>query len=467
VQLRLKPRVVCGAFRSRCGDFSRSRSRDRRVGTDSGTLALSYFRTAVKAAFLSIGDEIVGGLTVDTNSGFIAGELRDVGVEPVCGFSVRDEEDDIVRAIRQALDEADLVVCTGGLGPTADDLTTACVARFAGREMVLDEASLAAIEERFRMRGMEMPPNNRKQALFPAGAEIIPNPNGTAPGFICPVEVGGETRHVACFPGVPRETRHMVQASLVPWVAARQPGARFLSRTFSTVGLAESRIDELLAGAISADEARVAFRASFPKMYVRLTVQGAPGDDLEGRMDALETRVHERLGRAVYAMGDEGMEETVGRLLRERGLTLAVAESCTGGRIGDRITDAPGSSEYFLLGVATYSNGAKTSILGVSEQTLAAHGAVSTQTAEEMAAGARRISGADLGLSTTGIAGPGGGTADKPVGTVCIGLAWEGGSWSRRFDLGARGRDWVKGMTAQLALDSVRRWLLGEMDPGA
>ncbi|HEX6039190.1 competence/damage-inducible protein A [Longimicrobium sp.] len=417
----------------------------------------------MKAAFLSIGDEIVGGLTVDTNSGFIAGELRAVGVDPICGFTVRDEEDDIIRALEQALREADLVVTTGGLGPTADDLTTACVARHAGQTLVLDEPSLAFMIERFRQRGMEMPPNNRKQALFPASATVIPNPNGTAPGFICPVEVDGRTRHVACFPGVPRETRHMVMASLVPWVAARQPDTRFLSRTFSTVGLAESKLDELLAGAISPDEARVAFRASFPKMYVRLTVQGAPGEDLEARMDELEARVHARLGAAVYAVGDEGMEETLGRMLRERGLTLAVAESCTGGLIGDRLTNVPGSSEYFLLGVAAYSNGAKMGVLGVSEQTLAAHGAVSTQTAEEMAAGARRAGGADVGLSTTGIAGPGGGTADKPVGTVCIGLAWEGGTWSRRFDLGSRGREWIKATTAQMALDSVRRWLLGEL----
>ena len=414
----------------------------------------------MKAAFLAIGDEIVGGLTTDTNSGFIAGELRALGVEPVCGFSVRDDEEEIIRAFRQALEQADLVVSTGGLGPTADDLTTACVAKLTGRELVLHEPSLAFMEERFRGRGMEMPPNNRKQALFPAGAEVIPNPNGTAPGFICPVEVDGATRYMACFPGVPRETRHMVAATLVPWVASRQTGRRFLSRTFSTVGLAESRIDELLEGAIRADEARVAFRASFPRMYVRLTVDGAPADDLEARMDGLEARVRERLGAAVYAVGDEGMEETVGRLLRERGLTLAVAESCTGGRIGDRITDVPGSSAYFLLGAATYSNEAKVGVLGVAEQTLAAHGAVSPQTAEEMAAGVRRVAGADVGLSTTGVAGPGGGTAEKPVGTVCIGLAWEGGAWSRRFDLGDRGRDWIKATTAQMALDSLRRWLL-------
>jgi nicotinamide-nucleotide amidase len=418
----------------------------------------------VRAAFLAIGDEIVGGLTTDTNSGFLATELKPLGVQPVAGFSVADDEDDIIRALRRALDEAELVVCTGGLGPTADDLTTACVARLAGRELVLDEPSLRAIEERFRARAMEMSANNRKQALFPEGSTIFPNPNGTAAGFVCPVQVNGATRHVACFPGVPRETREMVPASLVPWVAARTPDQKFASRSFSTFGLAESRIDELLEGAIDPSEARLAFRAAFPRMQVRVTVSGGPDEDLEPRLDELEARIRERLGTAIYAVGDEGMEETVGRLLRERGLTLAIAESCTGGRIGDRVTDVPGSSEYFLLGVATYANEAKVRVLGVPESTIAEHGAVSTQTAAEMAAGVRRLAGADLGIATTGIAGPGGGTPDKPVGTLCIGLAWEGGQWSRRYDVGNRGREWLKGMAAQIALDRLRQWLLGVAD---
>lgn len=416
----------------------------------------------MKAAFLAIGDEIVGGMTTDTNSGFLAGELRAVGVEPVAGFSVPDDEDAIVRAMERALAEADLVVCTGGLGPTADDLTTACVARLAGVDLVLDDASLRAIEERFRARGIEMPPNNRKQALFPAGATVFPNPDGTAPGFVCAVERGGRTGHVACFPGVPRETKRMVPESLVPWVAAREEGRRFLSRTFSTFGLSESKLDELLVGVVEPGEARLAFRAAFPRIQARLTVEGRAGEDLEGRMDALEARVRERLGSTVYATGDEGMEETVGRLLAEKGLTLALAESCTGGRIGDRVTDVPGSSAYFVLGVATYSNEAKTGVLGVRAETLETHGAVSTETAEEMAVGVRKLAGADVALSTTGIAGPGGGTEDKPVGTVCIALAWEGGVWSKRYDAGRRGRDWVKGMTAQIALDRLRRWLLEE-----
>ena len=297
--------------------------------------------------------------------------------------------------------------------------------------------------------------------MFPEGAEIIPNPNGTAPGCICPVEVDGQTRHVACFPGVPRETRHMVAATLVPWVAARQPGRRFLSRTFSTVGVAESKLDELLAGAIRPDEARVAFRASFPRMYVRLTVRRRDGrrpGGADGRAGGARARAPGRLPSTPWAT--RGWRRPSGACCASAALRSPLAESCTGGRIGDRITDVPGSSAYFLLGTATYSNEAKVAVLGVSEQTLAAHGAVSTQTAEEMAAGVRRIAGADVGLSTTGIAGPGGGTEEKPVGTVCIGIAWEGGTWSRRYDLGAREREWIKATTAQMALDRLRRWLL-------
>jgi nicotinamide-nucleotide amidase len=418
----------------------------------------------MNAALVAIGDEIVGGLTTDTNSGFVAGELRAVGVRAVAGFATTDDEDAIVRALERALEEAELVVCTGGLGPTADDLTTACVARVAGRRLALDAPSLAAVEERFRGRGMEMPANNRKQAMVPEGCTVVPNPTGTAPGFIVAVERGGAERFIASFPGVPREMRIMVRATLIPWVAARSPDRRFASRVFSTFGLAESRMDELLAGVVEPDEARLAFRAAFPRVQARLTVTGAPGDDLEGRLDALEARVRERLGHHLYAIGDEGMEETVGRLLRERGLTLAVAESCTGGLIGHRVTDVPGSSAYFLLGVASYSNEAKEEVLGVSAETLRRFGAVSTEAAEEMAQGVRRVAGADIGVSTTGIAGPGGGTPEKPVGTVCIAVAWEGGVWSRRYNVGERGREWIKGQTAQIALDRVRRHLLGRME---
>jgi nicotinamide-nucleotide amidase len=420
----------------------------------------------LNAAILAIGDEIVTGLTLDTNSAFLAERLRAVGVDPVGILAAPDDEGAIVRTFERALLDAEVVISTGGLGPTADDLTTACVARLAGRELRLDEASLRAIEERFRVSGRKMTPNNRKQALFPEGSTVVPNPIGTAPGLICPVERGGLQRHVICLPGVPLEMRRMVAETVIPWLQARASQRRFASRVFSTFGLAESKLDELLTGSIGPDEARLAFRAAFPRIQARLTLSGPPDADLEARLDELEQRVREQLGTHLYAIGDEGMEETVGRLLRERGLTLAVAESCTGGLIGHRLTDVAGSSEYFLLGVVSYSNEAKQEVLGVRAETLATFGAVSIETAEEMAAGIRQLAGSDLGLATTGIAGPSGGTPDKPVGTVCVAIAWQGGAWSRRYQLGDRGREWIKGMTAQLALDRVRRRLLDGEESG-
>ena len=425
----------------------------------------------MKAALLSIGDEIVGGLTVDTNAAFLAEQLRSIGVEPVGTFAAPDDEGAILRTFGRALEDADLAISTGGLGPTADDLTIGCVARLADRPLRLDTASLDAIQERFRSLGREMTPNNRKQAMVPEGAVVLPNPVGTAPGMVCPVVRSGITKHVVCLPGVPHEMRRMTRDELLPWITARQPEHRFASRVFSTFGLTESQLDELLAGVVGEEDARLAFRAAFPRLQARLSVQGTPGEDLEGRLDMLEERVRERLGRALYAIGDEGMEETVGRLLRERGMTIAVAESCTGGLIGHRLTDVPGSSSYFLAGVVAYSNAAKRELLGVRGETLERFGAVSTETAKEMAAGIRQLSRADLGLATTGIAGPGGGTADKPVGTVCVALAWEAGRggkgkiWSKRYGLGDRSRDWVKTLTAQIALDRVRRHLLASAIP--
>ena len=414
----------------------------------------------MRAAIVAIGDEIVGGITVDTNTPEIADAVRGAGFDPIGGFSAADDEDAIVRAFERALEDAEVVIATGGLGPTADDLTTACVARLGGRELVLDEVSLATIEERFRARGIELTPNNRKQAYFPSGSVIIPNPTGSAPGFIMPVDRKGITRHILCLPGVPREMRRMLAESVVPWLRERHSGQRFASRTFSVFGIGESKLDELLVGSVAPGEARLAFRAAFPHLQARATVAGGADEALEGRLDAIEARVRERLGPYLYAVGNEGMEQTVGRLLKERNFTLAVAESCTGGLIGHRITDVPGSSEYFLLGVVAYSNAAKERLLAVRPETLARFGAVSTETAEEMAEGVRRAANADLGLATTGIAGPGGGSDEKPVGTVCIAIAWDGGRWSRRFELGDRSREWIKSMTAQMALDRVRRHVL-------
>lgn len=421
---------------------------------------------ALRACILAIGDEIVSGITTDTNSPFLADALRLEGVDTVGGFSVDDDEGRLERALRRALDDAEVVLTTGGLGPTVDDLTAAVVARVAGREMRTDAASLRRIEERFSARGVPMPPNNARQALIPSGATVVPNPLGTAPGFICPVGHAEGERFIVTLPGVPREMRRMVAETVLPWIRERAGGARFASRTFSTYGVSESRLDELLSGVVDPAEGRLSFRAAFPRVQTRITVSGHSGDDLEARLNTLEARVRSRLGTAIYAVGDVGLEEVVVRALSERGLTLGVAESCTGGLIGHRLTDVPGSSAVFRLGVVAYANEAKVAQLGVRQDTLEVHGAVSPETAEEMAAGVRRAAAVDLGLATTGIAGPGGGTEEKPVGTVCVALAWEGGVWSRRYQLGTRERDWVKRATAQLALDRLRRHLLGEESDG-
>jgi nicotinamide-nucleotide amidase len=415
----------------------------------------------MRASILAIGDEIVGGLTTDTNSGYLAQLLRAAGVDIAGIYAVADDEEAIERTLRRAIEDADLVISTGGLGPTTDDLTSACVARFAGVTLELHEPSLRAIEERFRSMGIDMPPNNRKQALLPAGSELIPNNGGTAPGFAVTLRRDEGVRHVICLPGVPREMRRMAEESVVPWIARIAGGLHIGSRVFSTVGLTESALDELLSGTVRPEEGRLSFRAAFPRLQARVSVTAATKAELDGRLDLLEARIRNRVGDRLYAIGDEGIEETVGKLLRERRATIAVAESCTGGLIGHRITDVPGSSEYFLLGVVAYSNAMKEALLGVSSRTLAEAGAVSEATVREMAHGVRTIAGAMVGVATSGIAGPGGGSAEKPVGTVCIALAWAGGEWSHEYRLGQRTRAWIKEMTAQIALDEVRRRLLG------
>jgi nicotinamide-nucleotide amidase len=300
-----------------------------------------------------------------------------------------------------------------------------------------------------------MPLNNLKQALVPAGATIIPNPLGTAPGY----RAEREGRHLVVLPGVPREMKPMMEETVLPWLRGLAGGEVHLARTFQTFGLTESGLDELVAGLVGPDEGRMSFRASFPEVSVRVVVRGRP-EHVAPRLEAIAARIRERLGPYCYGEGAVTLEEVVGTLLRERGLTLALAESCTGGLIGHRVTNVPGSSSYFLGGIEAYANGAKQTLLGVPADTLARHGAVSEATAGEMAAGARRAFGADLGVSTTGVAGPSGGTPEHPVGTVCIGLAATSGTVTRRYQLWGT-RDWIKLLASQIALDWIRRYALG------
>lgn len=416
--------------------------------------------TIHRAVILSTGDELTTGRTLDTNSNFIADKLAGIGIDVAAVITVGDYPERITWAWQEGMRLAEVVISTGGLGPTADDLTTETIAALAGRELVLDEDVAQRIRQMFAAMSRVMPENNLRQARFPAGAVVLPNPLGTAPGFRLSLDTERGRRHLMVMPGVPREMKPMMEDHVLPWLLeVRGKKEIFLSHTFQTFGISESALDELVAGAVAESEGRLAFRAAFPQISLRLTVEGLP-DDAHRRLPALAARVRERVAEYVYGEGDTNMETVVGELLKERGLTLAVAESCTGGLIGHRLTSVPGSSAYLVGDFVTYANAMKEKVLGVAPATLAAHGAVSEQTAGEMAAGARRLAGADLGLATTGVAGPDGGTAEKPVGTVCIALSAGETLFARRYQLWGT-RDWIKLLTSQIALDWVRRRLLG------
>ncbi len=413
-----------------------------------------------KAVILSTGDEITSGKVVDTNANFLAEKLAENGIDLVSVITVGDVPERLEWAWKTAITLSDIVISTGGIGPTADDLTTETVARLAGRKLRQDDATVEHIKRLFATINRVMPENNLKQALFPEGAEIVPNPLGTAPGFRLPVTHDGHSSQLIVLPGVPREMKPMMENTVIPWIRAnRGRDTVFAVRIFQTFGISESALDEAVAGLIKPEEARVSFRASFPQISLRILVEGKPGA-AEHKLEELAERVRGRISQYCYAEGETSMEEVVGRLLTEKNLTLAIAESCTGGLVGHRITNIPGSSKFLLGDLVTYSNQMKVDLLGVSAATLEKFGAVSEECVREMASGARQRVGASVAVATSGVAGPDGGTPDKPVGTVCIALDANGLSESRRYQM--RGtRDWVKLLASQVALDWIRRHALG------
>lgn len=413
-----------------------------------------------RVVILSTGDELTSGLTVDTNSNFLADKLFEIGIDLVAVITVGDDRERIRWAFESGLDRAELVIATGGLGPTADDLTTETLAAALGRGIRFDPEVADRIRQMFRAIGREMPENNLRQANFPAGAVILPNPLGTAPGYRVDVEWKGRRRHVVVMPGVPREMKPMMEEAVLPWLRGLdESGEVYLSHSFQTFGASESALDAMLENVISPDEARLSFRAAFPQISVRVTVRGRPGE-AEKKLASLAARVRERIVGFVFGEGATSMEAVVNDCLRRRGWKLALAESCTGGLVAQRLTSVPGSSEIFAGGFVAYTPQAKIATLGVRLATLERHGAVSEETAREMAEGARRACGADVAVSVTGVAGPGGGSAETPVGTVVIALAAEGTTASRRYQLWGN-REWVRLLASQVALDWVRRHALG------
>lgn len=422
-----------------------------------------------RVVILSTGDELTTGKIADTNAQWIADRCLSLGLDVAAVLVVGDHRDRITWAWQRAFDLGDLVVCTGGLGPTSDDLTTETVAALLGEPLRFDEPTAERIRSFFGRAGRAMPENNLRQAQFPASATILENPLGTAPGYRITCErdvapLGGgpvrATRHLVVMPGVPREMKPMFDGLVAPWIRElRGSNEAVVVRTFQTFGMSESALDEAVNAIIRPGEARVSFRASFPQISVKLLVRDDPAV-AERRVEELAGRIRAALGPIVFAEGETTMEAATGAALRARGATLAVAESCSGGLVGHRLTEVPGCSAYLVADYVTYANSAKIDVLGVSPQTLATHGAVSEETVREMAEGARRRAGATVAVATSGVAGPDGGTPERPVGTVCFALSAEGLLVSRRHQLWGT-RDWVKLLTSQLALDWVRRWALG------
>lgn len=410
------------------------------------------------AEILTIGDELLRGEIVDSNKSFLSEKLLGIEVETRFHASVNDDPADMRDAFLRAAERSPIVLVSGGLGPTRDDLTIEVLAETFGRKLVRHEPTLRQIEAFFARLGREMAPSNAKQALVPEGAEVLPNPVGTAPG--CMLDVGRAV--FFCMPGVPRELYRMMEEQVLPRVAARLGGERGVVRAalLRTFGLGESNLEDVLRDVGREEGVVLGFRTAFPDNFLRPVARAATVAEAEAKLARACAAIEEKLGPLVYTRGEETMEAVVGRMLAERALSLATAESCTGGLIGARLTAVPGSSRYYRGGVVAYANEAKRDLLGVPEPLLREHGAVSAQVARAMAEGARARLGADLAIATTGISGPDGGTAEKPVGLVWIAFASSAGTEAEQmvfpFD-----RERHRALTAQTALDWIRRALLG------
>jgi nicotinamide-nucleotide amidase len=373
------------------------------------------------AEIISIGDELLIGQVVNTNAAWISRQLNFAGVQVRFATVVGDDTEDIRRSLGLALSRAELVLLTGGLGPTHDDVTKKAAAEFFDSpEMVLDEKVLDHIRALFRRRNLRMTPVNEAQALVPEKATVLRNDYGTAPGLL--FERDG--RYCVLMPGVPAEMQHLMQERVLPFIKERGSRSMIRHRTIRTCGMAESHLFEKLSPIAELERyGKIAFLPSYGQVDVRISVYAKAAAEAEERIHAAESIILARLGQLVYGFDEDTMEAVIGHLLIEKKATLAVAESCTGGLVANRITNVSGSSQYFERGIVTYSNAAKIQLLGVPEEILQQHGAVSEACAKAMAEGIRRVSRTTYGLSTTGIAGPAGGSEEKPVGLVWVGLA--------------------------------------------
>lgn len=407
------------------------------------------------AEILSVGTEILLGDIVNTNAQYIAKRLADMGIFVYCQSVVGDNMDRLISAYELAFNRSDLVITTGGLGPTKDDITKEGGSLYFNRRLMADDASLKKIEDYFSRLNRSMTENNIKQAYFPEGSIILPNANGTAPG--CIIEENNKV--LVMLPGPPKEMMPMFEDEVVPYLEKFQDGV-LVSKVLRVLGLGESLMEDMVKDIMDRQtNPTIAPYAKEGEAILRITARADSRVEAEKLIVPVEAEICERLGDNIYGTGDTSIEDAVAELLIEKGLTISTAESCTGGLIAGRLINYPGISSVFMEGAVTYSNDAKVRRLGVKQETLDRFGAVSSETAGEMAEGIARSSNTDVGISVTGIAGPGGGSAEKPVGLVYGGLYIRGNVKTKQFNFSGN-RNNIRMRTTLQMLDWLRRELL-------
>jgi len=411
----------------------------------------------MKAELIFTGSELLLGHMLNSHSQYLGMRLSEIGIEVILHTTVGDDWGRLGQVLRQAMERSDLIITTGGLGPTTDDLTKKTVANVLNLPMALDEKALAAIRGFFNNRGLVMPESNKKQACFPASAVILPNSRGTAPGAL----IERENKIIAMLPGPPGELTAMFEESLAPFLFKKIRGGTVTRyKVFKLTGISESAVYDRVKDLGGQGNPGIAYVAKPGEVQVRI-MAWASSEQAEKMVADLSEKVRRRLVGYIFGYDEEVLEDVVGKLLLEKGLSIAVAESCTGGLITARLTDIPGSSGYLKGGVVAYSNEVKNEVLAVPPDVLGQYGAVSKQTAVAMAEGVKKLTGSNLGLAVTGIAGPGGGSAAKPVGLVYISLAADDGTCCREYRFPGE-RPAVRQGTANAALNMVRHYLLAK-----
>ncbi|MFZ5353756.1 MAG: competence/damage-inducible protein A [Bacillota bacterium] len=411
----------------------------------------------MKCEIISVGTELLLGSIVNTNAQYLSLKMAELGIDVYHQLVVGDNFERVKQALEESLKRSDMVITTGGLGPTDDDLTKEAVSAALKLKLVLHKQSMDKLEELFRRINKPMSQCNKKQALVPEGCRVLENNNGTAPG----IYVEKNEKIVIMLPGPPSELKPMFEDSIMPILISKS-GSIIKSRTVRIVGIGESEVQEQLRDIFdSQTNPTIAPYAKSGEVHLRITAKTEAAAEAEELNEIMLQKVAKVLGDNIYGYDEENLESAVIKLLQHSNITISCAESCTGGLLSQRLTSVPGASKSFMNSIVTYSNEAKMKFLGVEEQTLSSHGAVSSETAYEMAEGIRRVSGTDIGVSITGIAGPDGGSAEKPVGLVYIGISYKDKTEAHKF-LFSGNREKIRYYSSTRALDLIRRTLLNK-----